>query len=106
MLAVWAETRSDAGPQSNQAAQTATPPHIAALRDLRHRYNVAYTAYQSCVIALNEAALSGKKPAPELQEAEAKSLRELTEARRVQLAAMVLPGRADEQTRSTDPIPG
>jgi hypothetical protein len=58
------------------------------LRELRLKYNAAYTAYQSCVIALNEAALSGQAPSAELLENEAKSLRELTEARAKLLAAM------------------
>jgi hypothetical protein len=58
------------------------------LRKLRLKYNAAYTAYQSCVIALNEAAMSGKKPSKELRENEAKALRELTDARAKLLAAM------------------
>jgi len=58
------------------------------LRELRLRYNAAYTAYQSCVLALNEAAMSGKPPSNTLLENEAKALRELTEARAKLLAAM------------------
>jgi hypothetical protein len=58
------------------------------LRELRMRYNAAYTAYQSCVLALNEAAMSGKPPSKTLLENEAKSLGELTEARAKLLAAM------------------
>ena len=58
------------------------------LRELRHRYNAAYTAYQSCVIALNEAALSGQPPSPELLKSEASALRDLNEARAALLAAM------------------
>ena len=58
------------------------------LRELRLKYNAAYTAYQSCVLALNEAAMAGTKPSPELLENEAKALRELTEARRALLVGM------------------
>ena len=57
-------------------------------RELRQRYNAAYTAYQSCVLALNEAAMAGHAPSQELLDAEAKALRELTEARASLLAAM------------------
>jgi len=49
----------------------------AALRELRLRYNAAYSAYQSCVMALNEAIMSGQSA----ELLEAKSLRELTESR-------------------------
>lgn len=58
------------------------------LRELRLRYNAAYAAYQSCVIALNECALLGKQPSAELLENEAKSLHELNEARAKLLTAM------------------
>ena len=51
------------------------------LRALRLKYNAAYAAYQSCVMALNEAVMSGKKPTPSLLENEAAALRELTDAR-------------------------
>lgn len=60
----------------------------ADLRQIRLRYNAAYAAYQSCLIALNEAAMSGQKPSKVLLESEAKALRELTEARGHLLAAM------------------
>jgi hypothetical protein len=53
----------------------------AELRELRQRYNAAYTAYQSCVLALNEASVSGKGASRDLLENEARALRELTEAR-------------------------
>jgi len=46
-----------------------------ALREVRQRYNTAYTSYQSCVIALNEAAVVGQPPAKSLLDNEAKSLR-------------------------------
>jgi len=58
------------------------------LRDLRHRYNAAYTAYQSCVQALTEVTMSGKRPSPELQANEARALHELTESRARLLAAL------------------
>lgn len=58
------------------------------LRELRQRYNAAYTAYQSCVLALNEAITSGNGPTPELLKNEAAALRELTEARANLLAAI------------------
>lgn len=65
----------------------------AALRELRLRYNAAYAAYQSCVMALNEAVMAGVKPSPELLGNEANSLRELTEARSNLLRALaVAPG--------------
>jgi hypothetical protein len=63
-------------------------PSEADLRELRMRYNAAYSAYQSCLLALNEAAMSGESPSTELLENEAKALRELTEARGALLAAM------------------
>ena len=56
------------------------------------RYNAAYTAYQSCVLALNEAATSGNAPTPELLKNEAASLRELTEARANLLTALAEQG--------------
>ena len=74
------------------------PVTDAALRDLRHRYNAAYTAYQSCVLALNEAAMSGKPPSKELLQKESIALGELNEARRNLLAAM-----ADMQNGYTKP---
>jgi hypothetical protein len=57
------------------------PPTEATLRDLRQRYQAAYTAYQSCVDALTEMGLKGEKPSDELLQREAKALRELNEAR-------------------------
>src|SRR5689334_23235019 len=60
----------------------------ATVRDLRHRYNAAYTAYQSCVQALTEVTMSGKRPSPELLANEAKALHELTESRGRLLAAL------------------
>jgi hypothetical protein len=62
-----------------------------SLRELRQRYNAAYSAYQSCVEALTAASLNGEKPSAELLE-KAKALRELNEARAAYRAALV--GRA------------
>jgi hypothetical protein len=53
----------------------------AEMRAARLRYNAAYSAYQSCVIALNEAVIAGQKASDELLRNEAAALRELTEAR-------------------------
>ena len=63
-------------------------PSEADLRELRLRYNAAYSAYQSCLIALNEVAMSGQAPSKALLENEAKALRELTDARGNLIAAM------------------
>jgi hypothetical protein len=60
----------------------------ATLRTVRLRYNAAYTAYQSCVIAMNETAALGQAPSETLLANEAKSLGELNEARGNLLAAM------------------
>jgi hypothetical protein len=51
------------------------------LRDLRLKYQAAYTAYQSCVDALTALNLKGETPSDELLEMEAKALRELNETR-------------------------
>jgi hypothetical protein len=51
------------------------------LRELRQRYQVAYTAYQSCVDALTKVSFKGEKPSSELWAKEAMALRELNEAR-------------------------
>ncbi len=64
------------------------PISDAALRELRQRYNTAYTAYQSCVIALNQALMSGQPPPKSLLDNEATALRELTDARGNLLAGM------------------
>ena len=50
------------------------------------RYHAAYTAYQACVRALTEAAMSGAIPSATLQEA--KALGALTKTRANLLAAM------------------
>ena len=64
------------------------PVADAALQELRMRYHAAYTAYQACVRALTEAAMSGAIPSPTLLEQEAKALGALTKARASLLAAM------------------
>ncbi len=70
----------------------AVPPFSAKdLRELRLRYNAAYAAYaayQSCVLALSEAEMSGKKPSPELLKNETAALGESTDARAKLLAGM------------------
>jgi hypothetical protein len=63
-------------------------PSEADLRALRLRYNAAYSAYQYCLIALNEAAMSGQDASADLLVKEAEALRELNEARGRLLAAM------------------
>jgi hypothetical protein len=63
-------------------------PSEADLRTLRLRYNAAYSAYQACLIAINEAAMSGQTASPELLKQEAAALRELNDARGNLIAAM------------------
>jgi len=60
----------------------------AALRELRLKYNAAYAAYQSCVMALNEAVFGGKKPTAELLASESAALGQLTDARTHLLRAL------------------
>jgi len=64
------------------------PTTETLLRELRHRYNAAFAAYQNCAKALNEAAMSGTSPLPELLANEAKALHGLTDARAKLLAAL------------------
>jgi len=71
-------------------------PSDADLRELRLRYNAAYSAYQGCVIALNTAAMTGQPASPELLANEAAALRELTETRATLLAAMAAVVGADK----------
>jgi hypothetical protein len=52
-----------------------------ATLEARLRYKAAYTAYMSCVRALSEVVARGERPSQALLDNEAKSLRELTEAR-------------------------
>jgi hypothetical protein len=60
----------------------------ARVRTLRMRYNAAYAAYQSCLMAINEASMTGQAASPELLSSEAAALSELTEARGRLLGAM------------------
>ena len=60
----------------------------AALQELRMRYRAAHAAYQACVRALTEAAMSGTTPSATLLEQEAKALGVLTQTRANLLAAM------------------
>jgi len=64
------------------------PPVTPDLLTLRTKYNVAYSAYRSCVEALSRASTTGRPPSQDLLDAEARALRELTEARGSLLAAM------------------
>lgn len=64
------------------------PVAEAALQELRMRYRAAYTAYQACVRALTEAAMSGAVPSTALLEQEAKALDVLSQTRANLLAAM------------------
>jgi hypothetical protein len=64
------------------------PVTDASLRRLRQIYNAAYSAYQNCVLALNEAAALGKPASPELLMNEAAALHALTTARADLLAAL------------------
>jgi|SRR5688572_10198816 hypothetical protein len=63
-------------------------PTEADLRTLRLRYNAAYSAYQACLIAINEAAMSGQTASADLLKNEAAALRELNDARGNLIAAM------------------
>jgi hypothetical protein len=67
----------------------------AEIGNLRLRYDAAYAAYQSGVMALNEAIWNGKTLTPEQLENEARSLRELTDARAQLMRALAEPGNGD-----------
>ena len=56
---------------------------------LRHRYRSAYTSYLSCVQALSDVALHASRPSRELIANEASSLKEVTEARKALLRAIL-----------------
>ena len=60
----------------------------AVLQELRMRYQAAHAAYQGCVRALTEAAMSGTTPSATLLEQESKALGVLTQTRANLLAAM------------------
>ena len=59
------------------------------LVDLRQRYEAAYEAYQSCVLALEEVWRGGKKPSAELLERQKTALRELNDERKRYRDALV-----------------
>jgi hypothetical protein len=65
----------------NLPESTIVPITEAELRDLRLRYESAYTAYQSCVTALKEAGLKRERPSQQLLERETKALGDLNYAR-------------------------
>ena len=58
------------------------------LRELRHKYNAAYTTYMQCVQALSDASQSGVLPAAEVLELEDQALNELTALRKALLDAL------------------
>lgn len=58
------------------------------LRELRHRYKVAYTSYMQCVQALSEASQHGRWPSAAVLQQEEQSLNELTLVRRALLDAL------------------
>ena len=65
------------------------PISDAELVHLRLRYEAAYEAYQSCVLALEEALRGGEKPSAELIERQKTALRELNEQRKRYRDALV-----------------
>jgi hypothetical protein len=58
------------------------------LRELRHRYKVAYTSYMQCVQALSDASQNGKWPPAAVLQQEEQSLNELTFVRQALLDAL------------------
>ena len=65
------------------------PISDAELVDLRLRYESAYKAYQSYVLALEEVWRGGEKPSADLLERQKKALRELNEERKHYRDALV-----------------
>jgi hypothetical protein len=61
---------------------SALPISDAELVDLRLRYETAYAAYQTSILALEEALRSGEKAVTELHERQKAALRELTDKRK------------------------
>jgi len=74
------------------------PVSETVLQELRMRYNAAYAAYQACVRAVSEAAMSGSLASPALLEREAQALSALNKARATLMAAMA--GAAGGQSGS------
>jgi hypothetical protein len=60
----------------------------AELRELRHRYKVAYTSYLSCVQALSDASQNGIRPSAEVVGKEEKAFEELKFMRQALLDAL------------------
>jgi len=60
----------------------------AELRELRHRYKVAYTSYLSCVQALSDASQNGVWPSAEVVGKEEKAFEELKSIRQALLDAL------------------
>lgn len=58
------------------------------LRELRHRYKVAYTSYMQCVQALSDASQNGTWPPAAVLQREEQSLNELTFVRQALLDAL------------------
>ena len=58
------------------------------IRDLRHKYKVAYTAYMSCVHALSDAGLRGEVPGKEILERERRAFDDIAETRKALLRAL------------------
>jgi hypothetical protein len=58
------------------------------LRELRHRYKVAYTNYMQCVQALSDASQNGNWPPAAVLRQEEQSLNELTFVRQALLDAL------------------
>jgi hypothetical protein len=58
------------------------------LRELRHRYKVAYTSYMQCVQALSDASQNGSWPPTAVLQQEERSLNELTFVRQALLDAL------------------
>ena len=65
------------------------PISDAELVDLRLRYEAAYKAYRSCVLALEEVWRGGEKPPGELLERQKTAHRELNEERKRYRDALV-----------------
>jgi hypothetical protein len=58
------------------------------LRELRHRYKVAYTNYMQCVQALSDACQHGRWPSAAVLQQEEQLLNELTFVRQALLDAL------------------
>ena len=72
-----------------QGRLTTMPITDSKLVELRLRYEAAYGAYQSCVLALEEAWRGGERPSAELLDRHTTMLRDLNEQRRRYRDALV-----------------